>query len=307
MHDGSRKAVVAALFANAGIAVAKFVGAAVTGSSAMLAEGIHSVADSGNQALLLFGGTRASRAPTPQHPFGYGRERYFWSFVVALVLFSVGGLFAIYEGIDKLRHPHEVSSPQWAIGILLLGLVLEGYSLRTAVKESNKLRGKTNWWRFVRRTRHPEIAVVLLEDLGALIGLLLALVGVSLSAGLDEPRFDAAATLSIGILLVIIAVFLAIEMKSLLIGESAADDDERGITKALEDAPEVLRVIHMRTQHLGPDELLVGAKLEFSPGLSMEALATAINEAESRAREAVPSARILYIEPDLFRAPAHPD
>ena len=303
MHEGSRKAVIAALFANAGIAVAKFFGAAITGSSAMLAEGIHSVADSGNQGLLLFGGTRAAKAPTAQHPFGYGRERYFWAFVVALVLFSVGGLFAIYEGIDKLRHPHEVTSPQWAIGILILGLLLEGYSLRTAVKESNKLRGDAGWWRFVRRTRHPEIAVVLLEDLGAMIGLMLALAGVSLSATLDQPRFDAAATLSIGILLVVIAIVLVIEMKSLLIGESAAAEDERRISAAISESPGVLWLIHMRTQHLGPDELLVGAKVEFARDLSTSELAAAIDTLEERIRDALPSARVLYIEPDLFRTP----
>jgi cation diffusion facilitator family transporter len=302
MHEGSRKAVVAALAANTGIAIAKFVGAGVTGSSAMLAEGIHSVADAGNQGLLLLGGARAGRAPTPQHPFGYGRERYFWSFIVALVLFSVGGLFAIYEGVDKLRHPHELSSPQWAIGILILGLVLEGFSLRTAVKEANRMRGESGWWSFVRRTRHPEIAVVLLEDLGAMLGLTFALVGVSLSATLDEPRFDAAATLAIGLLLVVIAIVLVIEMKSLLIGESATSAHEERIRDAIEGSPDVLRIIHMRTQHLGPDEVLVGAKVEFTHGLSSAGLAQAIDGAEVRIRRAVPEARIIYLEPDLFRS-----
>lgn len=302
MHQGSRRAVLAALAANSGIAVAKFVGAAVTGSSALLAEGIHSVADAGNQVLLLFGGTRAQREATDRHPFGYGRERYFWSFVVALVLFTLGGLFALYKGVEKLQHPHELSSPEWAIGILLLGLVLEGFSLRTAVREAQAMRGDANWLTFVRRTRHPEIAVILLEDLGALLGLLIALVGVSLSTLTGEPRFDAGATLGIGLLLVVIALFLAVEMKSLLIGESATADDERAIAAALGDSPHVVRVIHMRTQHLGPDELLVGAKVEFAPGLTTSDLAKAINGAERRVRAVVPAAALVYVEPDLFVA-----
>jgi cation diffusion facilitator family transporter len=301
MHEGSQRAIVAALLANAGIAAAKFVGAAITGSSAMLAEGIHSVADSGNQALLLLGGRQAKRGPSDEHPFGYGRARYFWAFVVALVLFSVGGLFAVYEGIAKLRHPHELTSPQVAIGILLIALALELVSLRVAVRESNKLRGSQSWWRFLRRSKNPELPVVVLEDLGALVGLVFALVGVGLTMITGEPRFDAAATLAIGVLLVTIAGFLASEMKSLLIGESASDEDLVRIQASLEDGPEVRGLIHMRTEHLGPDELLIGAKLEFDPSLSVAELAGAVDAAEARLREAVPAAAIVYIEPDLRR------
>jgi cation diffusion facilitator family transporter len=301
MHEGSQRAIVAALLANAGIAAAKFVGAAITGSSAMLAEGIHSVADSGNQALLLLGGRQAKRGPSEEHPFGYGRARYFWAFVVALVLFSVGGLFAVYEGIEKLRHPHELTSPQWAIGILLIALGLELVSLRIAVRESNKLRGSQSWWRFLRRSKNPELPVVVLEDLGALLGLVFALVGVGLTMITGEPRFDAAATLAIGVLLVTIAVFLASEMKSLLIGEGASEEDLVRIQASLEDGPEVRGLIHMRTEHLGPDELLIGAKLEFDPSLSVAELAGAVDAAEARLREAVPAAAIVYIEPDLRR------
>jgi len=302
MHEGSQKAVVAALFANAGIAVAKFFGAAITGSSAMLAEAIHSVADTTNQGMLLFGGRQAKKAPTPEHPFGYGRERYFWAFMVALVLFSLGGLFAVYEGIQKLQHPHEIDSPEWAIGILLVAMVLEGSAIRIAIREANRLRGSGGWLNFLRRSKNPEIPVILLEDSGAIVGLLLAITGISLSAITGEPRFDAIATLLIGVLLITIAVFLALELKSLLIGESASYSDQTSIKEAIEAAPEVTHVIHMRTQHLGPDELLVAAKVEFRRDLTTEGLAAAIDSAEVRLREAVPTARVVYLEPDLVRA-----
>jgi cation diffusion facilitator family transporter len=301
MHEGSQRAIVAALLANAGIAAAKFVGAAITGSSAMLAEGIHSVADSGNQALLLLGGRQAKRGPSEEHPFGYGRARYFWAFVVALVLFSVGGLFAVYEGIEKLRHPHELTSPQWAIGILLIALGLELVSLRIAVRESNKLRGSQSWWRFLRRSKNPELPVVVLEDLGALLGLIFALVGVGLTMITGEARFDAAATLAIGVLLVTIAVFLASEMKSLLIGEGASEEDLLRIQASLEGGPEVRSLIHMRTEHLGPDQILVAAKVEYDSRLTFDEVADAIDASEANVRAVVPAARLIYIEPDLKR------
>jgi cation diffusion facilitator family transporter len=302
MHEGSRRAVVAALFANAGIAVAKFAGAAVTGSSAMLAEGIHSVADTTNQGMLLFGGSQAKKAPTPQHPFGYGRERYFWAFMVALVLFSLGGLFAAYEGIQKLQHPHDIESPQWAIGILLVAMVMEGFAIRVAIKEANQMRRGGGWLSFLRRSKNPEIPVILLEDSGAIVGLLLAITGISLTVVTGEPRFDAAATLLIGLLLIAIAVFLALELKSLLIGEAAGAEDQVAIQKAIEGSPQVVRLIHMRTQHIGPDELLVAAKVEFARDLSAEALAAAIDTTESRMRAALPSARLIYLEPDLLHS-----
>ncbi|MDH3226994.1 MAG: cation diffusion facilitator family transporter [Thermoleophilia bacterium] len=302
MHEGSRRAVIAALLANASIAVAKFVGAAVTGSSAMLAEGIHSVADTTNQGMLLYGGSRAKRAPTPQHPFGYGRERYFWAFMVALVLFSLGGLFAAYEGLQKLQHPHEVESPEWAIGILLVAIVIESLAVRVAIREANRIRGASGWVRFIRRSKNPEIPVILLEDLGAISGLVLAISGISLTVITGEPRFDAMATFLIGLLLITIAVFLALELKSLLIGEAAGADDQVAIKNAIEGSVDVLRLIHMRTQHLGPDELLVAAKVEFAHDLSTKQLADAINAAEVRLREAVPTARVVYLEPDLLLA-----
>ncbi len=266
----------------------------------MLAEAIHSVADTANQGLLFLGGARAARPPTPENPFGYGRERYFWSFIVALVLFLVGGLFAVYEGVEKLREPHEITSPGVALGILGVALVLETFSLRTAVKSANPERRGLSWWGYIRRSKSPELPVVLLEDLGALFGLAFAFTGVTLALVLDEPRWDGAATLAIGVLLVTIAAILVVEMKGLLIGEGAAPEDLRRIQAAIEGTPQVRRLIHMRTQHIGPDELLVGAKLELDPGLTSAGVAETINATEARVREAVPIARLIYLEPDIL-------
>lgn len=300
MHEGSTKAIAAAFLANLGIAIAKFVGFLVTGASSMLAESIHSLADTGNQGLLVVGGRAAARPATPEHPFGHGRDRYFWAFVVALVLFTLGGLFAVYEGVEKLRHPHEIDSPLVALGILGVAVVLESFSLRTAVRESRPFKGRLSWPAYVRRSKSPELPVVLLEDLGALIGLAFAIGGVGLAALLDQPRIDGAATLAIGVLLVTIAIVLVIEMKSLLIGEAASPDQQRAIRDGIEGAPDVRRLIHMRTLHLGPDELLVAAKIELDPSLSSAGIAAAINGAEARVREAVPIARVIYLEPDLY-------
>jgi cation diffusion facilitator family transporter len=294
------KAVVAALLANAGIAVAKFVGFLITGSASMLAESIHSVADSGNQGLLLFGGRRARKAADATHPFGYGRERYFWAFVVSMVLFSLGGAFAMFEGIEKIRHPHELESASVAIGILLAAILLETYSFRTAIVEANHVRGDVGWWQFIRRSKNPELPVVLLEDLGALVGLVLALTGVGIALATDDPMWDGIGTLSIGILLTLIAIILAVEMKSLLIGETADDKVEGTIRDLVAADADVQRVIHMRTQHIGPDELLVGAKVSFDGNLSVIDLAAAVNRIETNVRAAVPTARIIYIEPDVY-------
>ena len=300
--EGSTKAIVAALFANMGIAVAKFVAFLLTGATSMLAESIHSVADSTNQGLLLLGGKRARRPATPDHPFGFGRERYFWSFVVALVLFTLGGVFALYEGIEKLRHPHEVESIGIAIGVLVLAICLETFSLMTAVRESRHVKGSQSWWSFIRTSRTPELPVVLLEDVGAEAGLVIALAAVTLSAVTGNEAFDAYGTITIGLLLLVIAVILMIEMKGLLIGETARPEEEKAISAALTSAPRVRSLIHMRTQHVGPEELLVGAKIELEPGLSIDDVAEAINEAETAVRQAVPAARIMYLEPDLRRS-----
>ncbi|MFH5210934.1 cation diffusion facilitator family transporter [Antrihabitans spumae] len=298
---GSKKAIVAALIANAGIAVAKFVGWAITGSSSMLAEAVHSVADTSNQGLLLLGQKRAEREATTLHPFGYGRSRYFYSFVVALVLFTLGSMFAIYEGIHKIQHPEELTSPAVAIGILVIAIGLETYSFMTAYKESKPLKGNATWWQFIRNSRSPELPVVLLEDTGALVGLFLALFGVSLTVITDEPVWDGVGTLAIGLLLGVIAVILIIEMHSLLIGEGATADEEKRILAGLADGEGIERVIHLKTQYLGPEEMLVAAKLAFVPGLDIAAVAAAIDAAEARVRSEVPSVRAMYLEPDLYR------
>lgn len=301
MAGNGKRAIIAAFFANLGIAVAKFVGFLFTASASLLAESIHSVADTANQALLLLGGRRAARQATEEHPFGYGRERYFWAFVVALVLFSLGSLFAIFEGVEKLRHPHELESPEWAIGILLVAIVLEGYSFRTAVHESRPLKGDAGWWAFIRRAKQPELPVVLMEDSAALAGLVVALAAVAMAIVTDDAAWDGLGSLVIGGLLGFVATVLAIEMKSLLIGESALPSVVRRIERAINEAPPVTELIHLRTEHLGPEDLLVGAKIHFDAHLSMEELSRAIDEVETLIREAVPTARVIYVEPDIRR------
>jgi cation diffusion facilitator family transporter len=301
VHEGSKKAIFAAFLANLGIAIAKFIAFALTGAASMLAEGIHSVADTGNQGLLFLGGKRSLKRPDRLHPFGFGRERYFWAFVVALVLFSLGAVFATYEGVEKLIHPHELEDPAIAIGVLLIAVALEIFSFRTAIVEANKVRGDDGWWTFIRTSKGPELPVVLLEDLGALTGLCFALIGVSLTAATGEETFDALGSIAIGLLLGVIAIILAIEMKSLLIGESASPEDEDKILDALEGTPNVKTVIHLRTQHLGPEDLLVAGKIDID-ATSVETLADVIDDAEARIRAAVPTAHLIYLEPDQFQA-----
>lgn len=297
---GGTKAIIAAMVANAGISVAKFVAFLVTGSASMLAESIHSVADTSNQGLLLLGGKRARQVADDERQFGYGRERYFWAFVVAMVLFTLGGVYSIYEGIEKIRHPHELESLGWAIGVLIFGIFLEGYSFRTAIVEAEKVRGDRTWWRFIRTSRSPELPVVLLEDAGAMIGLVLALVGVSLAAGTGDPVWDGIGTLSIGILLMAIAIVLTVEMKSLLIGESATEAHMTAIVGTVDDHPQTVRIIDLRTQHIGPEELLVAGKVEFEKHLTNSQLSDAIDSVEEAVRSAVPLALQIYIEPDLY-------
>lgn len=299
--EGSTKAIIAALLANAGIATAKFIGAAITGSSSMLAEGVHSVADTTNQGLLLLGQRTAKRRATTQHPFGFGRDRYFWSFIVALMLFSLGSLFALYEGVEKLIEPHELESPLVAVAILVVAIVLESLSFRTAIKESTSLKGDATWWQFIRQSRVPELPVVLLEDAGALIGLALALGGVGLTVLTGDPVWDGVGTMGIGVLLGIIAIILVIEMKSLLIGEGSPAEELDTIVRELEADEQVERVIHIKTQYIGPEELLVAAKLALKPRLQLPEVARAIDQAEARVRAKVPAARLIYLEPDLDR------
>jgi cation diffusion facilitator family transporter len=296
-------AIIAALLANAGIALAKFIGYLITGSSSMLAEAVHSVADTSNQGLLLLGRKRAQRKATREHPFGYGRDRYFYSFVVALLLFSLGSVFALYEGAHKLYSHEPLTSPLVAIGILGVAIVLESLSLRTAVRESRPLKGSDSWWQFVKRSKTPELPVVLLEDTGALIGLLLAFGGVGLSVLTGDPLWDGIGTLGIGVLLGVIAFILIAETKSLLIGEGSDQSELERICAAL-IGHGVDRVIHLRTQYLGPDELLIAAKIAVPATLSTLEVARVIDAAEARVRAAIPAARMIYLEPDLDRTPA---
>jgi cation diffusion facilitator family transporter len=299
---GGARAIIAAMLANAGIAAAKFVAYLVTSSASMLAESIHSFADTSNQALLLLGGKRARKIADDRHQFGYGRERYFWSFVVAMVLFSLGGLYSIYEGVTKLLHPHELSSIEWAFGVLLVGVVLESFSFRTAIVAARRVKGVRSWWEYIRTSRSPELPVVLLEDAGALLGLVLATIGVGLYAITGNELWDAVGTLCIGALLLVIASFLTIEMKSLLIGEAATEGHIEAITSAVATSQDVVRIIDLRTQHIGPDELLVAGKIEFTATLTAPELATAINVVETSIREAVPLAGRIYLEPDVWTA-----
>ncbi|QNP63595.1 cation diffusion facilitator family transporter [Streptomyces genisteinicus] len=298
--SGGTKAIVAALLANLSIAVAKFVAFVFSGSSSMLAESVHSLADSGNQGLLLLGGKKAQREATPQHPFGYGRERYIYAFLVSIVLFSVGGMFAVYEGYEKIRHPHEIEAWYWPVGVLVFAIIAEIFSFRTAIKESNLIRGKLSWTQFVRRAKAPELPVVLLEDLGALVGLVLALGGVGLALLTGDGVWDGIGTLCIGILLIAIAIVLAAETKSLLLGEAAGLEEIEKIKSATVDGETVTRIIHMRTLHLGPEELLVAAKIAVERNETAQDVASAINAAEERIRAAVPIARVIYLEPDIY-------
>jgi cation diffusion facilitator family transporter len=301
MSHGDSKAVVAACAANAGIAIAKLIGFGITGAASMLAEAVHSIADTGNQVLLIVGQRRGKRAASAQHQFGYARERYFWSFVVAMVLFALGSVYAVYEGIHRLLHPVPLESPGVALAILGVAVVLETWSFHTAIGEARALRGEQGWLEFIRRTKAAELPVVLLEDAGALLGLVIALLAVGLASLTGDTRFDGIGSIVIGALLGVIALLLSFEMQSLLIGESADPEVERQIRGALLGSPDVKRVIHMRSVHLGPDDLLVAAKLEFEPTLSVAALCDRIDAAERAVREAVPIARLLFIEPDVYR------
>jgi len=308
--SGGTRAIIAALSANLAIAAAKFVAFAFSGSSSMLAEGVHSLADSGNQALLLIGGRKAKQAANEEHPFGYGRERYVYAFLVSIVLFSVGGMFALYEGYEKIRHPHAIEHWYWPVGVLLFAVVAEGSSFRTATREANQIRGALSWPEFVRRAKAPELPVVLLEDFGALIGLVLALAGVGVALATHSGVWDGVGTLCIGALLICIALVLAAETKSLLIGEGAGPESLARIRTAAVDGDTVTGVIHMRTLHLGPEELLVAAKIAVRHDETAAEVARAIDAAEERIRAAEPFARVIYLEPDIFSqaaAAAGPD
>lgn len=302
--SGGTKAIIAAMLANGGIAVTKFIAFLISGSSAMLAESVHSVADTSNQALLLLGGKQAKKHADAEHPFGYGRERYVYAFVVSIILFSVGGVFSLYEGIHKLQDPHPLEQAWLPITVLLIAIVLESFSLRTAVRESNLVRGKQSWIAFVRHSKAPELPVVLLEDVAALLGLVLALFGVGLTIITGDSMWDAIGTIAIGILLVLVAIVLGIETKSLLVGEGATVAQRVLIRDAINAHPDVRSLIHMKTLYLGPEELMVAAKIDFGSQTRLADVAASIDSVEQEIREAEPMARVIYIEPDIYRRPA---
>ena len=297
--EGSKRAIIAALLANTGIAITKFIAAAISGSAAMFAEGIHSLADTGNQILLLLGGRRAKRSATATHPFGYGRSRYIYAFMVSIVLFSVGGLFSMLEGIEKLQHPHELNQAWIPLTVLSIAILLESLSLRTALVEAKKVRGETSLVKYIRHAKSPELPVILLEDMAALAGLIFAFAGVGLTVLTGNPIWDAIGTVAIASLLIAVAVILGIETSSLLVGEGANADDTIKIQKALEKTSGVDSVIHMKTLYLGPEELMVGAKIAVAVGVSSSEIAKTINAAEAAIRSQVPSARVIYLEPDI--------
>jgi len=298
--EGGTRAIIAALLANTGIAITKFIAYLISGSSSMLAESVHSLADAGNQVLLLVGARRARREATPDHPFGYGRERYVYAFVVSIVLFSVGGMFSIYEGVHKIQHPEPITNIAVPIVVLLIAIVMESFSLRTAVVESNRIRGRQSWVQFVRRAKAPELPVVLLEDIAALLGLILALIAVSTAGITGNALWDGIGTIMIGVLLVVVALILGVETKSLLVGEGANPVDVTSIRAAIEAGDDINRIIHMKTLYVGPDELLVAAKVATTPGATGAEVSSWIDAAEARIRAAVSVDCLIYLEPAVF-------
>jgi cation diffusion facilitator family transporter len=295
------RAVVAALAVNLAIAVAKFVAFLFTGSASMLAEAVHSVADTGNELLLLIGRGRSRRGRTLEHPFGYGRERYFYSFIVAVMLFTVGAAFSIYDGAHKIASPEHVESAGVAFVVLGLSAVLEAFSLRTALIEANKIRGGVGWLKFVHSTKSAELPVVLMEDLAALTGLCFAFFGILLSVLTGNGAWDGVGSVLVGLLLGCAAFIVGFESKSLLIGESASSEVSASIVSALESGSEGFRVIHLRTTHVSPESLLVTAKIAVPPTMSAADLADGIDTAEARIRRTVPIAETIYLEPDIYR------
>ena len=298
--SGGNRAIIAAFSANLGIAVTKLIAWAFSGSSSMLAEGVHSLADSGNQILLLVGGRRAKKAADREHPFGYGRERYVFAFVVSIILFSIGGVFSLYEGIEKIIEPHPIDNWWLPLLVLVIAIGLESFSLRTAVHESLPTKGALTWVQFVRRAKAPELPVVLLEDVAALTGLGFAAIGIIVTVITGDGVWDGVGTVAIGALLVAVAVVLGIETKSLLVGEGASDTDVAAIEAALVEGGDVEHVIHMKTLYLGPEELLVAAKVSFPRAETLDEVARHIDAAEARIRSAVPAARVIYLEPDVW-------
>jgi cation diffusion facilitator family transporter len=293
----SVRTILYALGANLAIAVAKTFAAVFTGSSAMVAEAIHSFADAGNQVLLLWGMKQAKKPPSPDYPLGWGKAVFFWSFVVALVLFSVGGMFSIYEGWHKLSQPEPLSFPWLAVGILVFGLIAETISLRACLAEISKVRGGRGLWRWFRESRQSELVVILGEDLAALLGLALALLAVGITMLTGDPFWDALGSIAIGVVLVVVAAFIAIEIKGLLIGQSADPETEARLREFLLGRPDVEKIYRLLTLQLGTS-LMVAAKVKMKPA-DAAGLVAAINRAEQAMRAEFPEIQWLFFEPDI--------
>ncbi len=302
-ESGGSRAIIAAMAANLGIAITKLIAALFSGSGAMLAEAVHSFADTINQVLLLIGGRRSQKDADEQHPFGYGRARFLYGFLVSIILFTVGGAYSIYEGIHKLENPEPLDVVWLPILVILISIVLESFSLRTARRESLPFKGSGSWVSFIRRAKAPELPIVLLEDTAALTGLAFALLGVGLTIITGNPLFDSLGTLFIGALLIAVALILGIETKSLLLGEGASPENVATIRDAINANQTVESLIHMKTLYLGPDELMVAAKVAFPPATRLSDIATAIDALEADIRSRIPAARVIYIEPDLYHPP----
>ncbi|MCL7927268.1 MAG: cation diffusion facilitator family transporter [marine benthic group bacterium] len=298
MAGGGTKAVVAAMIANGIIAIAKFTAAAITGSSAMLSEGIHSVADTGNQALLLLGNRRSHRPPDRQHPFGYGQELYFWSLIVAMILFGLGGGFSIYEGIAHLSHPEVPGDPIWIYSVLGVAFVVEAIALKVALGELGGKGSGQSLWARVRACSDPRVFVPVAEDFAALVGVVVAFLGVFLARALDLPVLDGAASIVIGIILALVAVFLGYETRALLVGETISDALRRSIREIVDEDDSVSEVVRMAGVHLGPEEILLNLGVRFLPGNDAESVARAVERIEKKIRVLDPRVTRVFIEPE---------
>ena len=297
-HGGTARAILYAFLANGGIAIAKTWAAWVTGSGSMLAEAIHSYADTGNQVLLYLGLRQSAKPPDPDHPLGYGKLSYFWSFIVALMLFSLGGLFSIYEGFHKYTHPEPLSNIWIAIGVLAVAIVLESFSLMGCLREINIIRGKRKFRDWLKHTRNSELVVVLGEDIAALLGLVLALAFVSLAAVTGNPVFDAIGSMCIGVVLIVISVFLTIRVRSLLVGRSADPEIQEAIRRIISDDPHIEKVFNAITVQFGPDTLLA-AKIKVRSGTDIDQAIANINLLERKLKEEIPDLKWSFIEPDV--------
>ncbi|MGN2248182.1 cation diffusion facilitator family transporter [Frateuria sp. GZRR35] len=297
-HANSLKAIFLALGANFAIFIAKLVAAFLTGSGAMLAEAVHSLADCGNQGLLLLGMRQAKKPPSDEYPLGWGRALYFWSFLVAILLFSVGGMFSVYEGVHKLSHPEPLKWPWLALGVLVFGIVAEGISMRGCMQEVNKARGEQGLWTWFRETRSSELLVIFGEDLAALIGLCLAALAVGATMLTGNLLFDAMGTIAIGVLLVVVAVALAVEVKALLIGQGVEPRRRAELMAFLENRPEVAKVLNLITLQMGAD-VMVSVKAKMEACASDRAMIEAINTVERAMKAQFPDIRWSFFEPDL--------